>query len=99
MMNNYEYDVKYSNNFKKSLKKVLKQGKDISKLKNILSLLSSKKDLDTKYRNHKLVNNKRFKDCWELHIEPDWLLVYKYLDDKLLLLLVDTGSHSEILDI
>lgn len=29
-------------------------------------------------------------------IEPDWLLVYQYIDKKLILLLMDTGSHSEL---
>ena len=42
------------------------------------------------------MNYKIYKDCSECHINSDWLLVYKYLDNKLILLLVATGSHSEI---
>ena len=34
----------------------------------------------------------------ECHLKPEWLLVYKYINDNLVLLLVATGSHSEILD-
>ena len=30
----------------------------------------------------------------ECHIRPDWLLVYKKIETKLLLILIDTGSHS-----
>ena len=52
--------------------------------------------LDAKYRDHNLINDKYYKNCREYHIEPDWLLVYQYEDDKLNLLLVATGSHSEI---
>ena len=99
MTNNYKYTVYYSNKFKKNLKKIIKQGKDIEELLDVIDLLARKKDLDTKYRNHKLTNNKIFKNCYECHIEPDWLLVYQYVDNKLLLVLVNTGSHSEVLKI
>ena len=37
-----------------------------------------------------------FKNCRELHIEPDWLLVHKYSNDNLILYLVRTGSHSDL---
>jgi mRNA interferase YafQ len=63
---------------------------------DIIDKLSIKEELDPKYRNHKLIDNKYYKDCFECHIKPDWLLVYQYIDDKLLLLLINTGSHSEI---
>ena len=93
----YQYDIVYSNKFKKDLKKVLKQGKDIKKLKDVIDKLAIKEELDPKYRNHNLMNNKHFKNCKECHIEPDWLLVYQYNDNDLILLLINTGSHSEIL--
>ena len=96
MMNKYNYSVVYSNKFKKSLKKVLKQGKDIDKLLDIVDKLAEKKELEPRYRNHNLINNKHYKECSECHIEPDWLLVYKYNDNELILLLVNTGSHSEL---
>ena len=54
------------------------------------------KKLESKYKNHKLISNKKYKDCFECYIEPDWLLVYKIKDDKLILLLFATGSHSEL---
>lgn len=43
-----------------------------------------------------LNDSKKYKNCGECHIEPDWLLVYQYIDDELILLLVATGSHSKI---
>jgi mRNA interferase YafQ len=39
-----------------------------------LDLLISRLDIPTKYKNHKLKGN--FKNRWECHIEPDWLLIY-----------------------
>lgn len=95
-MNNYK--IKYSKEFKKSLKKVIKQGKNIDKLLEVVDMLSKKQPLDLKYRDHQLYNDKRFKNCRDLHIEPDWILIYKYLENELILLLVNTGSHSEVLN-
>ena len=92
------YKIKYSKEFKKSLKKVIKQGKDIDKLLDVVNLLSKKEELDSKYRDHALYNDKRYKNCRDCHIEPDWLLIYKYLEEELILLLVNTGSHSDVLN-
>ena len=52
--------------------------------------------LEPKYKDPKLYDNKKFKDCRECHIEPDWLLIYKTDNNQLILLLVETGSHSEL---
>ncbi len=92
-----KYRIKYSKNFKQALKKVIKQGKDIDKLLYIVDILSQKKPLDSKFKDHALYNNKKFKNCRDCHIEPDWVLIYKYNDANLILLLISTGSHSNIL--
>ena len=94
MMTNYK--IKYTKEFKKSIKKITKQGKSIDKLLNVIDLLSNKQQLDSKYKDHALYNDKKFKDCRECHIEPDWLLIYKTDNNQLILLLVESGSHSEL---
>lgn len=95
-MINYKYKVRYSSKFKKSLKRITKQGKDIEKLLDVVDKLAVKEELEEKYKNHNLVNDKYYKNCSECHIEPDWLLIYQYNDNELILLLVDTGSHSKL---
>lgn len=80
--------------FRKDIKKVKKQNKDLSILKNVVSLLISQKPLPKKYREHNLVGRLRgYKEC---HLEPDWLLIYQYDFSNNLLILVRTGSHSEL---
>ena len=59
-------------------------------------LLANGDELEPKYRNHKLSNDKKYKDCFECHIEPDWLLVYKIENNTLVLLLYAIGSHSDL---
>ena len=95
---NTKCKIDYTSDFKKQLKKIIKQGKDINLLLEIVTRLANYEKLEPKYKNHYLINNKTYKDCMECHLKPDWLLVYKYINDNLVLLLVITGSHSEILD-
>ena len=91
------YKIKATSVFKKELKLMIKRGKDISKLKEIVNKLAKLEEIDEKYHNHMLQNDKRFKNCNELHIEPNWLLVYKYINDTtLVLMLIETGSHSDL---
>lgn len=55
------YNIKYSKEFKKSFKKLIKQGKNIDKLLDVVEMLSRKEQLDPKYKDHALYNDKRFK--------------------------------------
>lgn len=96
-LENTKYEIAYTSKFKKQFKKVLKQGKDENKLVDVLRVLANGEVLDSNYRDHVLIDNKYFKSCRECHIEPDWLLVYKYSNGELILFLIETGSHSEIL--
>lgn len=93
---NTKYKIDFTSNFKRQLKKIIKQNKDINELLEVITKLANLESLDSKYRNHYLINNKTYKDCSECHIKPDWLLIYKYVDDKLVLVLFATGSHSEL---
>ncbi len=78
--------------FERDAKKMRKRGKDMAKLKVVLNILSEEKQLSEKYKKHKLVGN--YRGYWELHIEPDWLLIYK--KTKISLILERTGSHSDL---
>lgn len=66
----------------------------MGKFSEVVDLLTDTGSLPAQYRPHKLSG--QFKDIWECHIQPDWLLPWKQDKDKLILLFIDTGSHSEI---
>ena len=74
----------------------MKSGLDISELEAVLRLLEEGCVIPEKYRDHPLRNSKEFKNCRELHIEPDCLLIYKYNNDNLILYLIRTESHSDL---
>lgn len=82
----------YQKKFKKELDKQRKRGKDDRKLKKVLQMLISGEPLPIRYKNQKLVGN--FKNRWECHIEPDWLLIYKITKEELVL--ERTGTHSDL---
>ena len=88
--------IDYTSDFKKQLKKIAKQGKDINLLLEIVTLLANYDELEPKYKHHHLINDKTYRDCMECHLKPDWLLVYKYNNDKIILYLVETGSHLDL---
>ncbi|NQZ10109.1 MAG: type II toxin-antitoxin system YafQ family toxin [Algicola sp.] len=80
--------------FEKDIKKLKKRQKDFSKLSVVLGKLVTSEKLDIKYQNHPLVGN--WRPCYELHIEPDWLLIYYIDTDNNQLILYRTGSHSDL---
>ena len=78
--------------FRKDIKKIKKQGKQIEKLKEIIKRLVEGKPLEPRHRDHALIGPlKGSRDC---HIEPDWLLIYRIDDESLYL--ERTRSHSDI---
>ena len=91
-----KYEVRSTKKFDKSLKKLYKQGKNIDKLIEVVELLANGVVLDAKYKNHHLINDNVYINFFECHIEPDWLLIYRYSNDELILLLFETGSHSDL---
>lgn len=93
-----KYNIDFTINFKRQYRKLKKQGKDLNKLYEVIKRLANGEDLDSKYKDHKLVNVKKYMNCKECHIEPDWLLIYKIVDEELILVLFSTGSHSELFD-
>lgn len=91
-----KYTVKFMSSFKKGHKNIKKQGKDLNKLYSIIETLANGETLNPIYRDHALVDDKHYKNCRECHIESDWLLIYKYNKNELILFMVETGSHSEL---
>ncbi|NMA04865.1 MAG: type II toxin-antitoxin system YafQ family toxin [Acholeplasmataceae bacterium] len=87
-----KYKVKYTTQFKKDLKLAKKQNKDLDKLFRVIEILSEGKKLDQKYKDHELKGD--YKGTRECHVEPDWLLIYEYVEDVLVLMLYRVGTHS-----
>ncbi len=80
--------------FKKELRTVAKQGKDITLLDETVTLLANGEPLPEKNHDHEMSGNWRgHREC---HIQPEWLLIYKITETELILTLVRTGSPSSL---
>lgn len=86
--------LKYSSRFKKDLKAYKHDKSVLNGLEEILDLLSQGKNLPAKNKNHRLSGE--FNDCFECHVKPDVILMYKQHENILYVLLLRIGSHSRI---
>ncbi len=88
------YEVKFTTRFKKDLKTVQKQGKNINKIFAVIEKLANDEELLPRQHDHDLTGDYiGFREC---HIEPDWLLIYKKNKTDLILFLSRTGTHSDL---
>jgi len=88
------YSVSYTGQFKRSLKRCVKRGLDLKVFTDALDILQNTGILPDCYKAHKLTG--RYADCWECHLQPDWLLIWRQNDTELELILIDTGTHSDL---
>ena len=91
-----KYTPYYTNRIKKQLKLLEKRGYDMNLFKETVSLLLDGTPLPPQYSDHPLKGDKRgYRDC---HIKSDWVLIYKTDEQILTLVLIETGTHSDILE-
>jgi len=90
------YELRRTKDFEKSYKKIQQSGKLTNKVKidlnTVVNLLRDNKSLPAKFKDHQLHGTlQKYREC---HIRHDLLLLYEIIDDKLVLVLIDMGSHS-----
>jgi mRNA interferase YafQ len=85
-------DFFYTNAFKKEIKIAQKRGLDIEVLKFVLNEIIEERELDSKFKNHKLTGN--WKGRFECHLSPDWLLIYKI--ENRTVIFERTGTHADL---
>lgn len=88
------YEILRTSQFKKDYKLAVKRGCDINKLKQVVTLLANGDTLPVEFRDHSLSGN--YSGYRECHLQPDWLLVYKIIEEQLVLTLYRTGTHSDL---
>lgn len=89
-----KYQIKWTNQYKKDIKLAKKRHYKIEELEQVVFMLAYAQPLEERYCDHALEGN--WKGHRELHIRPDWLLIYQIKDDVLILELSRTGTHSDL---
>jgi len=86
--------VAYTNQFKKDFKRVQKRGLNLLELQKLIELIVNEEPIPAKYKNHKLIGD--YKDVWDCHIKPDWLLLYQLDIENKEVTFVRTGTHADL---
>ncbi len=86
------YNPVYTEQFARDVKKAQKRSKNLEKFKIIATTLLQGDTLDEIHRDHKLLGN--YAGRRECHIESDWLLIYKIVENNLIF--ERMGSHSDL---
>ncbi|MGX3044828.1 type II toxin-antitoxin system YafQ family toxin [Helicobacter sp. T3_23-1056] len=88
------YEVKYSKDFKKGLKKLKNDADSLALAKSIITKLANDEMLEPRHKDHKLSG--QYEGYRECHIKPNLLLIYKKEEQVLILTCLAIGSHSEL---
>ena len=89
-----KYSIDFTNKFKKSLRKGVKRGLDPTLIEKAVEKLAKEGKLPPSYKSHKLHGN--LEGIRECHITPDWLMLWEQNDEKLTLLFLNNGTHSDL---
>jgi len=82
----------YTGQFKRDVKLATKRGYEIGKLRHVISLLLAGKPLSREFGDHPLKGE--WKPSRDLHLEPDWLLIYCV--DGEVVRFERTGTHADL---
>ncbi|HEY3876900.1 MAG TPA: type II toxin-antitoxin system YafQ family toxin [Candidatus Kapabacteria bacterium] len=81
--------------FAKDFQRMSRRNKSLEKFHEIARLLSQRILLEPKHRDHKLSGE--YEGHRECHIEPDWLLIYRYIGDDEIRF-ERTGTHADLFE-
>lgn len=93
-MSDTKYTLRVTGEFKQDLKRCKKRGMHMDELWAVIDKLLHGETLEPKYKAHLLTGDRRGQ--WECHIEPDWLLIWEQNDTELILIMINTGTHSDL---
>ncbi|MEQ1881650.1 MAG: type II toxin-antitoxin system YafQ family toxin [Burkholderiales bacterium] len=82
----------YTGQFKRDVKLAAKRGQDMSKLRIVIELLLTGATLPRALGDHPLKGE--WKSSRDLHIEPDWVLIYRVEGN--VVCFERTGTHSDL---
>jgi mRNA interferase YafQ len=84
----------YTTQFERDLRLMQRRGKNVQKFKAILSTLINEEPLAERQHDHPLAGP--YSGRRECHIEPDWLLIYKLINEEIIF--ERTGTHADLFE-
>ncbi len=91
------YGVVRLREYERSLRKVSQyRNFDIEELERVIGLLRNNIPLESRHKDHALKG--KYFGIRECHIKNDLLLLYEKHENKLILYLVDIGTHASVFE-
>ncbi len=90
-----KYKVRTTNQFEKAVRLCAKRNYPMDLLQTVISKLADEGVLPQEYKPHKLKGYAGNR-TWECHIQADWLLIWEQYDEELVLMMLNTGTHSDL---
>lgn len=88
--------IRVTTRFERDVKKMARRHKDLTKLEAVIATLVAEEPLPSRYRDHALTGDLH---GWrDVHVEPDWLLIYRINRFISELILLRTGTHADIFE-
>lgn len=85
-------NLKTTRKFERDMNRVKKRGWDTRKIRDAIGKLERGESLEHRYRRHPLRGS--WDGFWECHLGGDWVLVWTYEGDSIVL--TRTGTHSDL---
>ena len=84
----------FKKQFSRDLMRAVRRGKDLGKITKVIDLLCAQEPLPPTLHDHALSGDYAgYRDC---HVEPDLILIYQIVEDRLELVCLRLGSHSDL---
>ena len=93
------FAVAYTNSFKKNVALCYKQNLNLYELYEVIATLAKLEILPPKNHLHRLTGygkERKGEKYMECHVTPDWILIWVQKDDEMILVLTNTGTHSNL---
>jgi mRNA interferase YafQ len=84
-------NLRTTTQFEKDYRKARRSGRDLSRLRRVMSWIANEEALPPELSDHVLIGS--YKGRRECHLAGDWLLIYKIEEDTVIF--ERTGSHSD----
>lgn len=88
------FKIHYTTKFKKDYKTIYRRSYQLELLKEVIQRLAETGTLHKEFLPLKL--SCQYKDNWECHIKPDWLLIWNIYDRANEIWLVRKGTYSDL---
>lgn len=84
----------FKKQFSRDLMRAVRRGKDLGKITKVIDLLCAQEPLPPTLHDHALSGDYAgYRDC---HVESDLILIYQIVEDRLELVCLRLGSHSDL---